>query len=114
MYTYAQLSMEGLLMSKKETLRFKVSVSSAYSEFYEHLKEFGPYYRSRRLLELARLGYSVQKAGAVVPTNIVSPKIAPTTFGKPAPSQQSHYKFGENTESHIASMLDSLDNWGNA
>lgn len=101
-------------MSKKDTLRFKVCISSGDPEFYEHLTEFGPYYRSRRLLELARFGYSIQKGGAVVAQQLTPVEVPPRTLDESESSQQSHYKFSENATSQIAGMLDSLDGWGAA
>lgn len=99
-------------MSKEDSLRFKVCVSSGDPEFYEHLKEFGPYYRSRRLLELARFGFSVQKglgmsASHQAPAVSVPPKVS-------SGPQSTHYKFSEDAKTQIAEMLDALDNWGSA
>lgn len=99
-------------MSKKDSLRFKVCISSGDPEFYEHLKQFGPYYRSRRLLELARFGYSIQKGSAVLATRLAPTEIAPRILDEPNPSQQLHYKFSESAASQVADMLDSLNSWG--
>jgi hypothetical protein len=49
------------IMDKNETLRFKVCVAPAWADFYELLKDLGPYHRSRKLCELARIGFAVQK-----------------------------------------------------
>lgn len=101
-------------MSKKDSLRFKVCISSGDPEFYEHMKELGPYYRSRRLLELARFAFSIQKGGAVFAQQLTPVEVAPRSLDESSPSQRSHYKFSENDTSLISSMLDSLDNWGTA
>ena len=101
-------------MSTKDTLRFKVCVSSANSDFYQYLKEFGPYYRSRRLLELAQIGFSLRKGMAIsaahqVPAISVQPPVE--VSGRP---RQTHYNFTEDATSQIAGMLDALDTWGTA
>lgn len=98
-------------MSKNDTLRFKVCVSAGYPEFYEHLKELGPYYRSRRLLELAHIGYSVQKGLAAqgehpVPTDEQSSPPPDALDGR----KQGYYEIDESSASQLADMLDALDN----
>ncbi len=101
-------------MSTKDTLRFKVCVSSANSEFYQYLKEIGPYYRSRRLLELAQIGFSLRKGLAIHAANqaqVVT--VTPPSEASSAP-QLTHYNFSEEATSQIAGMLDALDSWGTA
>lgn len=102
-------------MSKEGTLRFKVCVSSSYPEFFEHIKEFGPYYRSRRLLQLAEFGFSVQK-GLAMSASHQAPAVTapqPTTEVSSGP-QLTHYAFSEDATTQIVGMLDALDNWGSA
>jgi hypothetical protein len=105
---------ERVSMSKKDTLRFKVCVSSGYAEFYEHLKEFGPYYRSRRLLQLAQIGFSLQK-GMAISAAIQMPAVTVQTPAEVSSSpRQTHYNFSDDATNQIAGMLDALDTWGTA
>lgn len=101
-------------MSKEDTLRFKVCVSSSYPEFFEHIKEFGPYYRSRRLLQLAEFGFAVQKGLAMSASHQAPAVTAPPNTEVSSGPQQTHYKFNEDATTQIAGMLDALDNWGSA
>lgn len=101
-------------MSKKDTLRFKVCVSSGYPEFYEHLKEFGPYYRSRRLLQLAQIGFSLEKGMAIGAAHqMPALTVQPPAEASRSP-RQTHYNFTEDATSQIAGMLNALDSWGTA
>lgn len=101
-------------MSTKDTLRFKVCVSSANSDFYQYLKEFGPYYRSRRLLELAQIGFSLRKGIAINAENQEQVSAVPPPSEVSGCPQLTHYKFNEDATSQIAGMLDALDSWGTA
>lgn len=101
-------------MSKKDTLRFKICVSSASPELYGHLKEFGPYYRSRRLLQLAQIGFSIQNGIAIqaphqaLPVKQLSPDETRSSV------QQSYFPISEDVASQLEGMFDSLDNLGAA
>lgn len=101
-------------MSTRDTLRFKVCVSSANPDFYQYLKEFGPYYRSRRLLELAQIGFSLQKGMAISAAHQAPAVSAPSPTEVSCSPQQTHYQFTEDATNQIAGMLDALDNWGTA
>ncbi len=94
-------------MDKHDALRFKVSVSPVYTELFETVKQAGPYYRSRRLLNLALIGLAVergQQSIAVLP--------APTFTHMPISGEKSdsaqHYNISDSASKAIAGMLDSL------
>ncbi len=58
-------------MSSDNKLRFKVTVSQAYPALLEAMNQGRPYYRSRRLVELASLGLWLEQHG-LTPVNTVS------------------------------------------
>ncbi len=107
-------------------LRFKVTVSQAEAELHELLSQAKPYYRSRRLMHLARLGLMVEKgqftnAGpspivAAQPLVIAVEKGHPTpaapdvTKPSPATERPIHYAMiSENASDAIGNLLGSLD-----
>lgn len=101
-------------MIKKDSLRFKVSISARELELYGYLEQFGPYYRSRRLLDLARIGYAVQKGGLLASMPFAPTESEARTSDESLPTKPTHYKINEDAARQIAEMLGSLDNWGTA
>ncbi len=97
-------------MDKHDALRFKVSVSPVYTELFDAVKQAGPYYRSRRLLNLALIGLAVERGQHSITSLQHAP--APTIAHMPVSGEQSdsaqHYNISECASKSIADMLDSF------
>lgn len=97
-------------MNKDDSLRLKVSVSPVYADLYKQLEEAGPYYRSRRLLNLALLGLSLEK-GHLITTTPIPP--API-LGNISPKEQAvsdkqkRYIIPDSAAAAIGAMFDSM------
>ncbi len=97
-------------MEKHDSLRFKVSVSAVYTELFEAVKQAGPYYRSRRLLNLALIGLAVERSQHSITSLRHAP--APTIAHMPISGEKSdsaqYCNISEGASKSIAGMLDSF------
>jgi hypothetical protein len=97
-------------MDKHDALRFKVSVSPVYTELFEAVKLAGPYYRSRRLLNLALIGLAVERSQHSITSLQHAP--APTIVHMPNSGEKSdsaqYYNISDSASKAIAGMLDSF------
>ncbi|HQS58738.1 MAG TPA: hypothetical protein PLU16_07700 [Gallionellaceae bacterium] len=96
------------MKEKEDVLRFKVTVPPVYTELYDVMNKAGAYYRSKRLVQLALLGLSVEK-GQLTTTSI-STNTAESTHpnNEPAKDTQRRYVIPENAAALIGDMLESL------
>lgn len=104
-------------MDKEDALRFKVSISKkAYPELHQYIQEAGPYYGSKRMLQLALLGMSVTKGHQVVTTPPVTwaPQPTPQTVSiiESSSTGDNSYHIPENATAAIGDMFDSLEYFG--
>lgn len=61
-------------MSPDNKIRFKVTISQAYPALLEAMNQGKPYYRSRRLVELASLGLWLEQHGLTPATPVSADK----------------------------------------
>jgi hypothetical protein len=105
------------MKEKEDVLRFKVTVPPVYTELYDVLNKAGAYYRSKRLVQLAILGLSVEKGQLTTTagsTNTATIGLSTNTTASAQPDKQltkdpqKHYDIPENAAALIANMLESL------
>jgi hypothetical protein len=61
-------------MSPDNKIRFKVTVSQAYQALLDEMNKGKPYYRSRRLVELASLGLRLEQGNFSAATHVSTAK----------------------------------------
>ncbi len=107
-----------------ETLRFKVTVSPSDVELYKIMDQAKPYYRSRRLIQLAHIGMLLEKGQllnvAPAPNTAQIPVLAvdkshlasAAKLTSSTAEKTTHYAITEDSSAAVARMLGALDDGG--
>ena len=89
-------------------LTFKVTVPPIYTELYDVLNKAGAYYRSKRLVQLAILGLSVERGQLTTTAGSTNTTASAQPDKQLTKDPERHYDIPENAAALIANMLESL------
>lgn len=104
-------------MNNDDALRFKVTISKkANPELHKYIEEAGPYYGSKRMLQLALLGMSITKGHQAIAMPPVTSTMQPTrnagTTFESVPTKHNGYQIPEGASAAIGKMFEGLENFG--
>lgn len=93
----------------KDVLRIQMQVSKfAYPEIFEILVGVRPYYKSKRLMQLALDGLNARR-GLIAPALTPAPTHREETVAVNEPTySEPHYKISESSATAICNMLDKI------
>ncbi len=88
------------MSSKEDSLKIRINVSPQNVSLFEALQKYGPYYRSRRLVQLALLGLSVEQGLSSTLIKSETATTGPANNMKTKPSAEQEIEVGQVRDNH--------------